>query len=333
MTDASNPAEPPYRLHRSSLFVPATSERFFAKGAASQADGIILDLEDAVSPDRKDAARGAAVAALNEIDWDAKIMTVRVNGVESGLTYKDVTALAENCPRLDMIKLPMVNTLEDVRFVSTLLEQIERGLGRARPILIECIIETPLGMEHIGEIARAGGRLEGLSFGAGDYAAAMKMPNRSVGKPDPDYAIYAPGEGGGGQGEAVRHLLDPWHFAMARLANACRAHGLRPQDSAYADFKDAEGYRAACLRAAVLGFEGKSCIHPSQIAIANEVFSPSAEQVAWARELMAAMTASLESGQGAVAMGGEMVDLANIKMAENTLAKQAAIEAGEREKS
>ena len=328
MTDASNPATP-YRLHRSSLFVPATSERFFAKGAASEADGIILDLEDAVSPDRKDAAREAAVAALNEIGWGAKIMTVRVNGVESGLTYKDVTALAENCPRLDMIKLPMVNGPEDVRFVSTLLDQIERGLGRARPILIECIVETPLGMENVSEIARAGGRLEGLSFGAGDYAAAMKMPNRSVGKPDPDYAMLAPGEGGAG---GARHLLDPWHFAMARLANACRAHGLRPQDSAYADFKDAEGYRAACLRAAALGFEGKSCIHPSQIAIANEVFSPSPEQVAWARDLMAAMNASLEGGQGAVAMGGEMVDLANIKMAENTLAKQAAIEAGNRER-
>ncbi len=327
MTEEPTPRA--YRLHRSSLFVPATSERFFAKGAAGEADGIILDLEDAVSPDRKDAAREAAVAALNEIDWGRKIMTVRVNGVESGLTYKDVTALAENCPRLDMIKLPMVNGPDDVRFVSTLLEQIERGLGRARAILIECIIETPLGMENVSEIARAGGRLEGLSFGAGDYAAAMKMPNRSVGKPDPDYAIAAPGEsaGGGGLG-AARHLLDPWHFAMARLANACRAHGLRPQDSAYADFKDAEGYRSACLRAAVLGFEGKSCIHPSQIGIANEVFSPSPEQVAWARELMAAMNASLEGGQGAVAMGGEMVDLANIKMAENILAKQAAIEGG-----
>lgn len=322
-----DPTPRAYRLHRSSLFVPATSERFFAKGAAGEADGIILDLEDAVSPNRKDAAREAAVAALNEIDWGAKIMTVRVNGVESGLTYKDVTAVAENCPRLDMIKLPMVNTPEDVRFVSTLLEQIERGLGRSAPILVECIIETPLGMENVSEIARAGGRLEGLSFGAGDYAAAMKMPNRSVGKPDPDYAIAAPGEGGERGAGAARNQLDPWHFAMARLANACRAHGLRPQDSAYADFKDAEGYRGACLRAAALGFEGKSCIHPSQIVIANEVFSPSPEQVAWARDLMAAMNASLEGGQGAVAMDGEMVDLANIKMAENTLAKQAAVEA------
>jgi malyl-CoA/(S)-citramalyl-CoA lyase len=324
--------QPAFRLQRSSLFVPATSERFFAKGAASEADGIILDLEDAVAPDKKEQAREAAVRALNEVDWGHKNMAARINGLESAITYQDVIALAENCPRLDLIVLPMVNSPGDVRFVSTLLEQIEHSLGSEKRVGIEGIIETPLGLENVSEIACAGGRLEALSFGAGDYAVGMKMRNRTVGAPDPNYAIVAPDTSGAPDAPPRRHLGDPWHFAMARLANACRAHGLRPRDSAYADFKDLEGYRTACRRAVVLGFEGKSCIHPSQIAVANEEFSPSAEEVIWARDLLDAMNRGIEGGQGAVAVSGEMVDLANIKLAENILAKAKIIhEAGKDE--
>ncbi|HKI97713.1 MAG TPA: CoA ester lyase [bacterium] len=308
----------PFRLQRSSLFVPATTPRFFEKAANSAADGIILDLEDAVSPDKKEDARAAAIQALNGVEWGSRNMAVRINGLETPLTYKDVVGLVENCPRLDLIVLPMVNTPNDVYYVSTMIEQIERGLGRARRVGIEGIIETPLGMENVSGIAAAGGRLEALSFGAGDYAVGMKMRNRKIGSADPNYAIVVPGAEGR---PAERHLADQWHFAMARLANACRAHGLRPRDSAYADFKDLEGYRASCLRAASLGFEGKSCIHPSQIDVANEVFSPSPQEVTWARGLLAAMQRGMEAGKGAVQMGGEMVDLANIKLAENILAK------------
>jgi len=307
-----------FRLQRSSLFVPATSEKFFAKAAAGDADGIIIDLEDAVSPGQKDLARDNAVRILNEIDWGAKNMAVRINGLETPITYRDVIALMENCPRLDLIVLPMVNGPEDVRFVSTLIEQIESVLGRGKAVGIEGIIESPLGLERISEIAAAGGRLEALSFGAGDYAVGMRMRNRSVGAADPDYAVIAPGA----EGESPRaHLGDQWHFAMAKLANACRAYGLRPRDSAYADFKDLAGYRASCKRAVSLGFEGKSCIHPNQVAVANEVFSPSEEEVAWARRLLDAMNAGISDGAGAVNMDGEMVDLANIKLAENILAK------------
>lgn len=331
MPESTFSTQPAFRLQRSSLFVPATSERFFAKGAASEADGIILDLEDAVAPDKKEQARAAAVRALNEVDWGHKNMAVRINGLDSGITYLDVIALAENCPRLDLIVLPMVDSPRDVRFVATLLEQIERTLNREHPVGIEGIIETPLGLENVSEIARAGGRLEALSFGAGDYAVGMKMRNRSVGAPDPNYAIVAPDPSGAPDAPPRRHLGDPWHFAMARLANACRAHGLRPRDSAYADFKDLDGYRASCRRAVVLGFEGKSCIHPSQIAVANEEFSPSAEEVVWARDLLDAMNRGIESGQGAVAVSGEMVDLANVKLAENILAKARIIHGGGKE--
>jgi malyl-CoA/(S)-citramalyl-CoA lyase len=319
----SQPAfQPPFRLQRSSLFVPATSPRFFEKGAASAADGIILDLEDAVAPDKKDEARTAAIQALNGIDWGRKNMAVRINGLETPLTYKDVVGLVEQCPRLDLIVLPMVNRPEDVRFVSTLIEQIERGLGRAPRVGIEGIIETPLGLEHVSAIAAAGGRLEALSFGAGDYAVGMKMRNRKIGAADPNYAVVVPAREGQ---PPQRHLGDQWHFAMARLSNACRAYGLRPRDSAYADFKDLEGYNASCLRAVSLGFEGKSCIHPSQIEVANVVFSPSEQELTWARDLLAAMQRGMAAGKGAVQMGGEMVDLANIKLAENILAKAEAI--------
>jgi len=317
-------AEPPFRLQRSSLFVPATSPQFFAKAAASAADGVILDLEDAVAPDQKEAARAAAIGALNEVDWGGKNTAVRINGLETALTYKDVVGLVERCPRLDLIVLPMVNSPDDVRFVSTLLEQIERGLGRPRRVGIEGIIETPLGLERVSAIAAAGGRLEALSFGAGDYAVGMKMRNRKIGAADPSYAVVVPGAEGQ---PPQRHLGDQWHYAMARLANACRAHGLRPRDSAYADFRDLEGYRAACLRAVALGFEGKSCIHPSQIAVANAVFSPSEAEVRWARDVLAAMQRGMAQGKGAVQMGGEMVDLANLKLAENLLAKAEAIAA------
>jgi malyl-CoA/(S)-citramalyl-CoA lyase len=314
--------EPPFRLQRSSLFVPATSPRFFEKGAASAADGIILDLEDAVAPAKKEEARAAAIEALQRLDWGTKNMAVRINGTETALTYKDVVGLVEGCPRLDLIVLPMVNTPDDVRYVSTLIDQIERHLGRPPRVGIEGIIETPLGLEHVGAIAAAGGRLEALSFGAGDYAVGMKMRNRRIGAADPNYAVLAPGAEGA---PPQRHLGDQWHFAMARLANACRAYGLRPRDSAYADFKDLEGYRASCLRAAALGFEGKSCIHPSQIDVANAVFSPTEQEVTWARELLAAMERGMGEGKGAVQIGGEMVDLANIKLAENILAKAGAI--------
>lgn len=313
-----------FRFHRSSLFVPCTSEKFFAKAAAGPADCIILDLEDSVSLHHKEQARAAAVEAINNVNWGAKTVSVRINGLDSALTYKDVVTLAENCPRLDVIVLPMANRPEDVHFCDTLLGQVERATGRGQPIGLEASIETALGLANVEAIAASSARLEGMGFGAGDYAANMEMRHRVVGAADPNYAVLGPP---GASGARERHLADQWHYAMARMANACRAHGLRPKDSAYADFKDLDGYRAAALRAAALGFEGKSAIHPSQVPIANEVFSPSLEEVAWSRELLETMRKLQEEGHGALAVEGEMIDLAHIKLAENILARVEAIEA------
>jgi malyl-CoA/(S)-citramalyl-CoA lyase len=306
----------PMRLLRSMLFVPATSERFFSKALSSDADGIIFDLEDAVAEGQKESARKTLVSALNRLDFGAKTVAVRINGIATPQMYKDVIGLAEQCPRLDLIVQPMVEHAWHVHCVAALLDQVQRSTGSERAIGIEAIIETPMGMENLGEIARVSHRLEALSFGAGDYAAAMHMKNHIVGAPDSSYRIRPGiefGESGSDQ------FGDKWHYAMARVANACHAYGLRARDSAYADFKNPEGFRAAAMRARALGFEGKSAIHPSQVAICNEVFSPSPEEVAWAEHVVQELEKAAQLGDGAVGLKGEMVDEAHVKLARSIL--------------
>jgi malyl-CoA/(S)-citramalyl-CoA lyase len=204
-----------------------------------------------------------------------------------------------------------------VQFLATLLDQIQRSQGSSQTIGIEAIIETPMGLENLGEIAKASPRLEALSFGAGDYAAAMRMKNHIVGAPDPSYRISPSVEFG--LPCSVDQYGDKWHFAMARIANGCRAFGLRARDSAFADFRNADGFRAAAMRARALGFEGKSAIHPSQISVCNEVFSPSLEEVAWAESLVKELEQAAERGDGAVSLKGEMVDEAHVKLAKSIL--------------
>jgi len=321
----------PVRLLRSMLFVPATSERFFSKALASDADGIIFDLEDAVAEGQKESARKLLASALNDLAFGAKTVAVRINGIATTQMYKDVIALAEQCPRLDLIVQPMVEHAWHVQCVATLLDQVQRSTGNPRTIAIEAIIETPLGLENLREIAQVSPRLEALSFGAGDYAAAMHMKNHIVGAPDSSYRIR-PGAEFGESGSADQ-FGDKWHYAMARVANASRAYGLRARDSAYADFKNLEGFRAAAMRARALGFDGKSAIHPSQVSICNEVFSPSLEEVAWAENVVRELERAARAGDGAVALKGEMVDEAHIKLARGILeehksAKQKQTEIG-----
>jgi len=306
----------PVRLLRSMLFVPATSERFFLKAVSSDADGIIFDLEDAVAEGQKESARKTLISALNRLDFGAKTAAVRINGIATPQMYKDVIGLAEQCPRLDLIVQPMVEHAWHVHSVAALLDQVQRSTGNDRVIGIEAIIETPMGLENLGEIAKVSHRLEALSFGAGDYAAAMHMKNHIVGAPDSSYRIR-PGIEFGENGSD--HFGDKWHYAMARVANACHAYGLRARDSAYADFKNPEGFRAAATRARALGFEGKSAIHPSQVSICNEVFSPTPEEVAWAENVVHELEKAARHGDGAVGLKGEMVDEAHVKLARGIL--------------
>jgi malyl-CoA/(S)-citramalyl-CoA lyase len=313
----------PVRLLRSMLFVPATSERFFSKALASEADGIIFDLEDAVAEGQKESARKLLVSALNDLDFGDQTVAVRINGIATAQMYKDVIALAEQCPRLDLIVQPMVEHAWHVQCVATLIDQVQRSTGSTRMLGIEAIIETPMGLENLGEIAKVSSRLEAMSFGAGDYAAAMRMKNHIVGAPDSSYRIRPSIEFG--ESGSPDQFGDKWHYPMARVANACRAYGLRARDSAYADFKNPEGFRAAAMRARALGFDGKSAIHPSQVALCNEIFSPSPEEIAWAESVLEELEKAALEGNGAVSVNGEMVDEAHVKLARSILAEQILV--------
>jgi malyl-CoA/(S)-citramalyl-CoA lyase len=302
------------RVQRSELAVPATSEHFFPKAIAGPTDSLFLDLEDAVAPARRGEAREKAVKGLNDLDWGSKIVSVRVNGLRTEWALADILAVAR-CPRLDMLLIPKVETAEDVVFVDRLLTMIEMDGSRGKPLGIEILIETAKGLANVEAIAAASPRLEGIIFGVGDYSIELENFETVFGSPNGDYAVLVREEGAAVQ----RHWNDQWHFALARIANACRAYGLRPIDGPYADYGDEDGYRAACYRARALGFEGKWAIHPSQVAIANEAFAPRPEQIAWAEDIKQRMTAAAAQGQGAIGLGGVLIDRAHVKLADKIL--------------
>lgn len=311
MVTAGSTAVEPDRARlpqRSELSVPASSPRFFAKAAAGPADAVVLDLEDGVAADRKAAARLAAIEALNGIDWGRKILSVRVNGIGTPWCHRDIVEVAGACPRLDRIVLPKSNEAFDIRFVAALLDGIEAARGGGRRIGIAALVETPKGVGRVEKIAAAHPRLESVIFGLGDYSAEMRTPDTVVGLPNPDYAMPA---------DPAPHLNDQWHYALARIANACRAAGVRPIDAVYADFRDLAGLRAAARRSRALGYDGKWAIHPDQLAPINEVFSPSAERIAWARQALALLA---DSG-GAVAADGVMLDAVHARMAQDILSQ------------
>jgi malyl-CoA/(S)-citramalyl-CoA lyase len=306
------PSIRPFRLQRSELAVPATSEHFFEKAAKGDADVIFLDIEDAVAPGMKVKGRQNAIAALNDIDWGAKTMVVRVNALDTPWGIRDIIDIADNCPRLDMILLPKAGTPADVRFVDTLLGGIERDRGREKPIGLEILIESALGMANVEQIAACSPRLEAMIFGVGDYSVDMRTFDKVFGVPNPDYAILTDG---GADGRRDRHWNDQWHFALARIANACRAYGLRAIDGPFTDYKDTEGYLACARRSAALGFEGKWAIHPSQVELANQVYTPSDDQIAWAQKLEKAIGEAEADGIGAIGIDGVLVDMAHQKLA------------------
>ena len=312
------------RLHRSELAVPGSMPALFEKAAQSAADVIFLDLEDAVAPDDKEQARRNVIAALNDIDWGAKTLSVRINGLDTHYMYRDVIEVAENCPRLDMLLIPKVGVAADVYALDMLVTQIEQAKKREKRIGFEVLIETALGWSNVEAIAQSSRRLEAMCFGAGDFAASMRMRTTVIGGLDPDYGVLTDRDA---QGERHFYQADPWHAAQARIVAACRARGLRPIDGPYGDFKDTEGYVSAARRAAALGFEGKWAIHPSQIELANQVFSPAPEEVEKARRIVEAMAQAAKEGRGAVQLDGRLIDVASIRMAQNLLEKAAAITA------
>lgn len=309
----------PARLHRSELAVPGSQPKFFEKAAKSEADVVFLDLEDAVAPDEKPQARKNVIAALNDIDWGTKTMTVRINGLDTHYMYRDVVDVVEQAgERLDLIMIPKVGTAADVYAVDMMVTQIEAAKGYKKRIGFSHIIETALGMMNVDEIAAASPRNEALHFGVADYAASTRARTTNIGGANPDYAILTDKDGGG---RRELHWGDMWHYALARMVVAARANGLRPIDGPFGDFSDPEGYRAAARRAAALGCEGKWAIHPSQVAIANEIMTPAEAEVTKARRILEAMAQAEKEGKGAVTLDGRLIDIASIRQAQALVEK------------
>lgn len=313
----------PARLNRSELAVPGSQPQMFEKAAKSAADVIFLDLEDAVAPDEKAQARKNIIKALNEMDWGTKTMSVRINGLDTHYMYRDVVDVVEQAgERLDLIMVPKVGTAADVYAVDMMVTQIEAAKGYKKRIGFEHIIETALGMQNVSAIAAASKRNESLHFGVADYAASTRARTTIIGGVNPDYAVLTDKLE---DGSREVHWGDMWHYALARMVVAARANGLRPIDGPFGDFQDSDGYRAAAKRAAVLGCEGKWAIHPSQLALANEVMTPSAAEVTRATRILEAMKQAEAEGKGAVSLDGRLIDYASIRQAEVLVSKARQI--------
>ncbi|MFO1205933.1 MAG: CoA ester lyase [Burkholderiales bacterium] len=310
------------RLHRSELAVPGSNPAIFEKAAKSAADIVFLDLEDAVAPDDKEQARKNIVQALNDMDWGTKTMMVRINGLDTHYMYRDVIDVVENCARLDMLLIPKVGVAQDVYAIDMLVTQIEQAKKRTKRLGFEVLIETALGMANVEAIAQSSRRLEAMSFGVADYAASTRARTTVIGGVNRDYGVLTDRNE---RGEREYYWSDPWHAAQTRMMVACRAYGLRPIDGPFGDFGDADAFIAAAKRAAVLGYEGKWAIHPSQIELANQVFTPSEAEVTRARRIVDAMAQAAREGKGAVSLDGRLIDIASIRMAEALLAKADAI--------
>jgi citrate lyase beta subunit len=289
---------------RSLLAVPATRRKMVEKALASDADAVFLDLEDAVASEGKAAARGDVVSALKELDWHGRPGLYRANALDTSYFYRDLIEVVEEAgDSLDAIMVPKVNRPEDLHAVSMLLSQLELEKGK---IKLEAQIESAEGLTNVDSIASATSRLEALHFGPGDFAASVSMPQTSIGVMDEWDDVY-PGH--------------RFHYAMQRIVVAARAAGVRVLDGPVADYSDEEGLRRSCMIARSLGFDGKWCIHPGQIAVVNETFSPTDREVEWAKKVIAAYEEANATGSGSVSVDGHMVDAASIKLARNTLGK------------
>ncbi len=299
------------RLHRSELAVPGSRPELFEKAASSRADYVFLDLEDAVAPDEKEAARRNVIEALGDVDWRGsnKTISVRINGLDTHYMYRDLIDVVEQAgDHVDTILVPKVGVPGDVYTVDALLTQLEQAVGLSHRIGVEALVETALGMANVEAVAASSPRLEALHFGVADYAASCRARTITIGGLNPDY----PG--------------DQWHSALSRMLVACRANGLRAIDGPFGDFGDPDGFIAGARRASALGYDGKWAIHPSQIDLANEVFTPPEAEVDQARRVLRALEEAAAAGRGAAQLDGRMIDAASARMARNVVEMAGAIE-------
>ena len=311
------------RLNRSELAVPGSSPDFFEKAAKSDTDVIFLDLEDSVAPDDKEKARTNIIKALNEINFGNKVISVRINGLDTHYMYRDVVDILEQGgERLDLIMIPKVGTDKDVYAVDMLVTQIEDKIKKKKKIGFKMIIETALGMQNVYEIATASKRNESLHFGIADYAASTKAKTTGIGTQNPKYSVLTDPDAKGKR-EVV--WSDMWHYPLSRMIIAARAAGLRPVDGPFGEIKDSDAYESSANRAAVLGCEGKWAIHPSQIDLANKIFTPPEEEVKKAKRILEAMEEAQKQGKGAASLDGRLIDLASVRQAEVMVQKAELI--------
>jgi citrate lyase subunit beta/citryl-CoA lyase len=284
-----------------------------AKALASDADLVMIDLEDAVAPQAKAAARIDVAFALRDGDWRGRPRTYRINALDTRWFLHDLVDVIEGAEgRVERVVVPKIDRPEDVTTVATILAALEAANGAERPIQLDLQIESAAGLAYCERIAAASPRIAALVFGPGDYAASVRMPLAAIGMPD-EWDIGYPGH--------------RWDYPLQRILVAARAAGVRAIDGPYADFRDHEGFRRSCLVARALGYDGKWCIHPAQIPVANEVFSATEAEIAWAREILDANVEAEREGRGSFALNGQMVDAATLRMAEATLARGRPAEA------
>lgn len=295
------------RLRRSCLVVPASSPKMLVRAAERGADELIFDLEDAVAPSEKARARAAVVEALATQDYADATVVVRVNDATTPYMYADITALVQGAGgRFDCLMIPKVDHPGQLWFVDHLLAQLEAERGLDVRHGCEIQIESGAGAVNMVETARVTDRIESLVFGPGDYAAASGVPQLDVGAPDPGYPGYQ------------------WASIIARIVDTARSVGADAIDGPYSDYRDAHGFRQMASHARLLGMDGKWCIHPSQVELANEVFTPAQAQFDHACAQLAAYQEATAAGKGAAMFDGRMIDEASRKMAAKVVSRGRA---------
>ena len=311
------------RLNRSELFIPGSKPELFPKAVNSKADVSCIDLEDAVAPQDKDQAKKNLIQALNELDFGKKTVSMRINGLDTNFCYRDVVDVMENGgERLDLMMIPKVGVPADVYAIDMLVTQIESRIKRDKKIGFELIVETAMGMANLDSICTGSGRIESLHFGYADYAASVRMRTTNVGGPNPDYAILTHESPEG----RLIHWNDLWHNPISQMAILGRKHGLRVIDGPFGDFSDPDGYNAQGKRTAILGCEGKWAIHPNQVELANDLFTPKETTIERARKIVSLMKEAQDHHDGAVTLDGKLIDAASVRQAEQLIDQQELID-------
>ncbi|MGT2476547.1 HpcH/HpaI aldolase/citrate lyase family protein [Paraburkholderia terrae] len=301
------------RPTRSVLAVPGHRFKMVQSAASSAADAVFIDLEDSVPRAEKTGALQSTIRALNDLDWGSKVVTVRVNSVDSIVDENEIRALTRDAERLDTILIPKVESVATLRRVEDLIEE---QTARRADICLEALIETAPGLLNVDSIAAGGGRLVGLHFGVGDFSASIGARNVEVGGTHPGYAVTRKDEIGNYQSAP----LDLWTYPMMRILVAARAFGLRAIDGPYGGFRDIVLTRATALKAAAMGYDGKQVIHPAQIEVTQAAFTPEPQELESARKTLEAMRQAEAAGLAAISVEGKMVDYANVRMAQRLLA-------------